>query len=107
MFKLLIAVLILLSMFFPAETHGQEPPRVKVADGTLVSADGKVLRGTPFFVDIFGVPDMQENEAEYHNYFNSIFKEHPEINCVRIGGGWEIGNTTSGKMNSIANSICT
>ena len=92
MIKFLIPVIMFLVTHFLASAHGQEPSRVKVADGTLVSADSNALRGTTFFVDLYGVPDMREHEAKYHDYFNSIFKEHPELNCVRIGpwmGNWK------------------
>ena len=92
MFKSLITAISLFAMFFAVETHGQEPARVRVADGTLVSSDGKVLRGTTFFVDMYGVPDMRENETKYHEYFNSVFKKHPDLNCVRVGpwmGDWK------------------
>ena len=93
MFKSLITAISLFAMFFAVETHGQEPARVRVADGTLVSSDGKVLRGTTFFVDMYGVPDLRENETKYHEYFNSVFKKHPDLNCVRVGpwmGVWSL-----------------
>ena len=83
-----IAFLLLLAT---AIAHADELPRVKIADGTLVAPDGRPLRGVPFFMDIYGVPDMHKNEDKYHEYFNSIFKQH-DLNCVRLGlwmGDWK------------------
>jgi hypothetical protein len=70
----------------------EEQPRVKIEDGTLVTAEGNVLRGTTFFVDLYGVQDMRDNEDKYHEYFVSVFKQYDDLNCVRIGpwmGNWK------------------
>ena len=89
---LLMLVVATFATLPPFDANADEPARVKVTDGTLVSADGKVLRGATFFVDLYGVPDMREQETQYHEYFNSIFKTHPALNCVRISpwmGKWK------------------
>jgi hypothetical protein len=72
-------------------TRADELPRVKIANGTLVDTEGVPLRGATFFVDLYGVPDMRDNEEMYHAYFKSIFEEN-KLSCVRIGpwmGDWK------------------
>ncbi len=89
MYKFLLPVLLFLNLVICVSAD--ELPRVKVADGTLVAPDGRPLRGASFFMDLYGVEDMRENEEKYREYFQSIFEPH-DLNCVRIGawmGDWK------------------
>ncbi len=92
-------LLILFALLFAFPNNAQELPRVSIQDETLVAADGRPLRGATFFVDFYGVADMREHEAKYHDYFRSIFEQH-DLNCLRIApwmGVWQYdlaGNET-------------
>lgn len=57
--------------------------RVVVDDGTLKTPDGETLRGAPFFMDVYGVPDMREHESTYREYFQQVCRRR-EVNCIRI-----------------------
>ena len=63
MCKSILPVLLFLNLAICVSAD--ELPRVKIADGTLVAPDGRPLRGAALFVDIYGVPDMRENEEKY------------------------------------------
>ncbi len=85
-----LAIILFLSLA-ESQTLNAELPRVVVADGTLKTPDGQTLRGAPFFMDVYGVTDMRENETLYHNYFQHVCKR-PEVNCIRINpwiGRWQ------------------
>ncbi|MEM6468583.1 MAG: cellulase family glycosylhydrolase [Planctomycetota bacterium] len=87
--RLTLALMLIFSA--PAILISTELSRECVSGGTLVAPDGRPLRGATFFVDLYGVPDMRDNEAKYREYFRSIFDAH-DLNCVRIGpwmGVWQ------------------
>ena len=69
MHRLIIASALILTL--SGMVIADELPRIKTANGTLVSPDGRPLRGATFFVDLFGVQDMRDNEAKYREYFQS------------------------------------
>jgi hypothetical protein len=65
--------------------------RVRIINGNVRTAGDSSLRGAPFFMSIFNVKHMQDNETTYKNYFNTV-KNNYGINCVRICpwiGNWE------------------
>ena len=73
------------------------PERVVIREGTLYAASGEMLRGTTFFLDVYDVADMRKNEAEYKEYFASIF-DQSGLNCVRICpwfGRWQYDIATN------------
>jgi hypothetical protein len=77
------------------------PARVKIVNGSVVGANGERLRGAPVFLDVFTVPDMQNNETGYRDYFRSISRDY-KLNCVRVCpwiGNWQndIKNNTDHK----------
>ena len=64
--------------------------RVKIQNGNVVTDTGAPLRGAPFFMGIFDVPDMKANETLYRNYFREVSQKY-HMNTVRLGlwvGDW-------------------
>ena len=66
--------------------------RVYVDNNKNVVADnGEALRGAPFFLDIFMIKDMRQNESTYREYFREMSRDY-KMNVVRIApwmGKWD------------------
>ncbi len=66
--------------------------RVRIVDGNVVTDRDEPLRGAPFFMSVWDINDMRDNEALYHDYFNEVVADYGGINVVRIApwiGNWE------------------
>lgn len=65
--------------------------RVKIQNNNVVASNGTTLRGAPFFLDIFAIQDMKDNDSQYKNYFNKVVNDY-NMNLVRCSpwiGNWE------------------
>ena len=65
--------------------------RVKIQNNNVVASNGKPLRGAAFFLDIFSISDMRNNETQWENYFKKVTTDY-NMNLVRISpwiGNWE------------------
>lgn len=64
--------------------------RVKIQGGNVVADNGTPLRGAPFFLSIWDIPDMRDNEATFKAYFEDVVNSY-HMNVVRISpwiGDW-------------------
>ena len=89
---LLNGLLLLLIASFTINNAAADRGRVKIVNKDLRSDQGTPLRGTHFFLDIFSIDDMRNNESTYRNYFRSVAKDY-NMNLVRTSvyfGDFEI-----------------
>ena len=76
---------------FATKAYAEMRDRVQVSGGNVLADDGSALRGSAFFLDVFSIQDMRENERAYRDYFRSITVDY-NMNLVRICpwiGNWE------------------
>lgn len=88
-YKLLILTMSMIALL-TADIFAQMRGRVQINNGHVVADNGKTLRGAPFFLSIWDVPDMRDNEATYKAYFEDVVNDY-HMNVVRIApwlGDW-------------------
>ena len=84
------------SSLFSINISAEMRDRVRIQGNNVVADNGKPLRGSAFFLDVFSIEDMRNNESAYRNYFRSISRDY-NMNLVRVCpwvGNWEYMNKT-------------
>ena len=71
-----------LSLGWSSLSFAEQRDRVRIENQNLRADNGSPLRGTHFFLDIFSIEDMRNNEAAYRNYFREISQTY-KMNLVR------------------------
>ena len=75
---------------FAAGADAAMRDRVKIVDGNVVSDTGKPLRTAAWFMDVYSVDDVLNNQQLYRDYFREISTTYKH-NAVRISpwmGDW-------------------
>ncbi|MFC4701266.1 cellulase family glycosylhydrolase [Glaciecola siphonariae] len=87
----LVLLCTFLTLFTMSSMADAARGRVKIdSDNNVVADNGVKLRGAPFFLDIFAISDMKNNDQAYKDYFMSVAKDY-NMNLVRCSpwiGNW-------------------
>ena len=92
--RVALACFCFVGLFFESAS-AQMRGRVQIVNNNVVADNGEPLRGAPFFLAIFGIDDIEPNEAQYRAYFKEVVEDY-HMNCVRICpwiGNWAFMNT--------------